>query len=482
MGLGSSSREVESSKSKSINIETPYDDLFPEVQEPAVQFYLDAMRIYLGMCAGSISMDEAVKAVDRLKANPEYVAYPTNPTFVPISEVFKNKVLENLKTLSKFNLLTRDSVRSAYTFAFLIEDTPITKTDYNVLKTLTIDPTISLVKASELLNMAPRTISRALDRIRDRHFVRFSAILDYSAFNIQSAMLFFTLQEGVNWEDVEEGFSEYAFTKSLLKTTMTDLGYVGFMIPNRERNLPIFHESVRAISKTYFDYASLHYQTGSGVKSNLSLYDDGDWSLARVVESPFEEVIPEIEKFPVLLMCKGVNTDFGQIELTVGSQLQLNVRAPPSLISKNLEPYGWDISARRVSQVIHKLYNRSLILPYTVLPSLGLTSNFCFEIVCNESWIDRILSTIVTFPWTMYYLSSRGIIVWTSVPGSHQVEYYQIFRSLQQMSGVEMVQPIMTISQRGSRSTIDLTRNWEYEEGVWNVKPEEVDIRQYLPP
>ncbi|MFX1607243.1 MAG: hypothetical protein ACFFDD_15260, partial [Promethearchaeota archaeon] len=70
----------------------------------------------------------------------------------------------------------------------------------------------------------------------------------------------------------------------------------------------------------------------------------------------------------------------------------------------------------------------------------------------------------------------------TSVPGSHQVEYYQIFRSLQQMSGVEMVQPIMTISQRGSRSTIDLTRNWEYEEGVWNVKPEEVDIRQYLPP
>ena len=312
------------------------------------------------------------------------------------------------------------------------------------------------------------------------------AIVNYSVNHyklITAAMLFFTLQEDVNWEDVEEGFSEYAFTKSLLKTTMTDLGYVSFMIPNREKNLPKFHESVRAISKTYFDYSSLHYQTGSGVKSNLSLYDDdGNWSLAKAVESPFEEPIPDIEKLPVLLMCRGVNTDFGQTELAVGSQLQLNVRAPPSLISKNLEPHGWDIGARRVSQVIHKLYNRALILPYTVLPSLGLTSNFCFEIVCNESWKDKILSTIVTFPWTMYYLSSRGIIVWTSVPGSHQVEYYQIFRSLQQMSGVDMVQPIMTISQRGSRSTIDLTRNWEYEEGVWNVRPEEVDLRQYLPP
>ena len=72
--------------------------------------------------------------------------------------------------------------------------------------------------------------------------------------------------------------------------------------------------------------------------------------------------------------------------------------------------------------------------------------------------------------------------MWTSVPAYHQVEYYQVFRALQQMSGVEMVQPIMTISQSGSRSTIDLTNKWEYEDGVWSVKPEEVDLRQYLPP
>lgn len=482
MGIGKSTQDIQSGKIKPVDIVTPYDDLFPQVDEPSVKFYLDAMRIYLGMCAGSISMDEAVKAVDKLKTNPEYVAYPTNPTFVPISEVFKNKVLENLKTLSKFNLLTRDSVRSAYTFAFLIEEVPITRTDFDVLKILTVNPTISLVKASETLQMAPRTIARALDRIRDRHFIRFSAILDYSAFNIQSAMLFFTLQEGVDWDEVEQSFSEYDFTKSLLKTTMTDLGYVSFMIPNRERNLPVFHDSVRAISKTYFDYSSLHYQIGSGVKSNLSLYDKGHWNLARVVESPFEETAQDIEKLPIVLMCKGLQAEFGQTELAVGTQLQLNVRAPPSLISKNLSVQGWNINARRVSQVIHKLYNRSLILPYTVLASLGLTSNFCFEIVCNDSWRDRILSTIVTFPWTMYYLSARGLIVWTSVPPNHQVEYYQVFRALQQMSGVDIVQPIMTISQRGSRSTIDLTRNWNYENGVWSVNPQEVDLRRYFAP
>ena len=465
-----------------VEIETPYDDLFPEVSDPSVLFYLNAMRIYLGMCAGTVTMEEAVKAVETLKANPEYVAYPTNPTLVPINETFKNKILENLKTLSKFNLLTRDSVRSAYTFAFLMEETPITKTDFDVLKLLAINPTISLVRCAEKLEMAPRTVARALERLRDRHFIRFSATLDYSAFNIQSAILFFTLREDIDWAEVEQGFAEYRFTKNLLKTTMTDLGYVSFMIPNVKTNLPVFHESIRAISRTYFDYSSLHYQIGSGARSNLSLYKDGNWTLARAIESPFEEATQDIEKMPVLVMCKGVQQEFGETELAVGTQLQLDVRAPPSKISRVLSAHGWNIDARRVAQVIHKLNSRSLVLPYVSVAGLGLTSNFCFEIVCNEAWRDRILSTIVTFPWTIYYLSARGIIIWTSVPANQQVEYYQVFRALQQMSGVDVVQPILTISQRGSRSLTDLTRNWEYENGVWSVKPNEVDLRHFLPP
>lgn len=482
MPVGKSSQDTPSHRSISIDFETPYDDLFPSVNDPSVQFYLDAMRIYLGICTGSVSMEDAVKAVDQLKANPEYVAYPTNPTIVPINNVFKNKVLANLKTLSKFNLLTKDSVRSAYTFAFLTEEVPITKTDLDVLSFLTIDPTSSLVKAAEILQMAPRTVARALDRIRERHFVRFSALLDYSAFNIQSVMLFFTLKEDIEWAEVEQGLSEYAFTKSLLKTTMTDLGYATFMIPNRERNVPAFHESVRQVSKTYFDYASLHYQTGSGAKSNIALFADSRWSPAQAVASPFEDAELDIAGLPLILLCKGLQNDFGQTDLAVGTQLQLDVRAPPSKISKSLSARGWEIDPRRVSQVIHKLDDRALIQPYATIQGLGLSTNFCFEIVCTESWRDRILSTIVTFPWTMYYLSARGIVVWTSVPAYHQVEYYQVFRALQQMSGVETVQPIMTISQSGSRSTIDLIGNWVYEDGVWSVRPEEVDLRQCLPP
>jgi hypothetical protein len=66
-------------------------------------------------------------------------------------------------------------------------------------------------------------------------------------------------------------------------------------------------------------------------------------------------------------------------------------------------------------------------------------------------------------------------------PGPHQVEYYQMFRSLEQNPGVEKVQPIMTIAQSGSRSMMDLTKNLTYESGIWSTRPEDVDLTDYLP-
>ena len=64
--------------------------------------------------------------------------------------------------------------------------------------------------------------------------------------------------------------------------------------------------------------------------------------------------------------------------------------------------------------------------------------------------------------------------------GEHQVDYYQLFRALEQKPGVQSVNPIMTISYRGSQSMFDLTRNLTYDNGKWSVKPEDVEIEQYM--
>ncbi|MHA1862352.1 MAG: hypothetical protein ACTSWA_01185 [Candidatus Thorarchaeota archaeon] len=479
-GLGSQESNRDPSKGQ-VSFITPFDDLIPKLEDPKAQFYLDAIRIYLGLCEGTISMEVALKAVDLLKDNPEYTAYPTNPTTIAVNQRYKLKMLENLKTLNKFNLFTKSSIKSAYNFAFLIEEAPISSTDLSVLSVLTKDPTISLVDASNILKVAPRTIARSLERLQERNHLRVSCLVDYSAFNLQSVMMFFTVQEGLDWELIERGFSQYPFTKSLLKTTMTDVGYVTFLFPNYEDNKQIFNSSIKRVTKTIFDYTSLHYQTHSGAVSNVDLFKNDKWNLPYHLEDMLKDDRElDINNTPPILDCSGVIPELKIDDYIVSSQIQMDARAAPSKISESLSVKGLDFDSKEVSAITRKLQNRHLLLPYITFALPKLSSNFCFEVTCNDESKPRILETIGRFPWTMYYMSSRGIIVWTMTPGEHQVEYYQLFRALEHKSGVHSVNPIMTISLRGSKSMLDLTRKMTYLNGKWSVNPEDIEIDSYM--
>jgi len=464
-----------------VSYTTPFDDLIPNLEDSEAQFYLDAIRIYLGLCEGTIPMDIALKAVDILKDNPEYTAYPTNPTTIPINPRFQKKMLDNLKTLNKFNLFTKSSIKSAYNFAFLIEESPISNADLSVLSALAKNPSISLVDASKLLHVTPRTIARSLERLREVNNLRVSTFVDFTAFNLQSVMLFFTVQEGLDWDDIERGFSKYPFTKSILKTTMTDVGYITFLFPNYEDNKQIFHRSIKNVSKTIFDYSSLHYQVASGATSNVDLFDNEQWELPLHIEDMLQkDREPDSANFPPLLECSGIKSELKIDDYIIASQIQPSFRETPSKISESLSAKGYDYDGKIISAVSRKLQNRNLLLPYLVFAIPKLTSNFCFEIVCNEKVRSRILETIGRFPWTIYYLSPRGIVVWTMTPGEHQVEYYQLFRALEQQPGVQSVNPIMTISYRGSQSMFDLTRNLTYQNGKWSVKSEDIEMGSYF--
>ncbi|MFX1263338.1 MAG: hypothetical protein ACFFAZ_14755, partial [Promethearchaeota archaeon] len=78
------------------------------------------------------------------------------------------------------------------------------------------------------------------------------------------------------------------------------------------------------------------------------------------------------------------------------------------------------------------------------------------------------------------YVSPLGIIVWTQVPSEHQVEYYQLFRSLESQKGVKSVNPIMTIDLKGSRSELDLTKFWRFGSKGWTTDRENLSLSDYF--
>jgi DNA-binding Lrp family transcriptional regulator len=397
---------------------------------------------------------------------------------IPINNRYKTKILDNLKTLQKFNLITRDSIRSAYSFAFLVEDSVLSKTDHQALSLFSQNPAISLVDAAKELDLTPRTVARALERLRERHSLRFTALVDFTAFNLQSVMLFFTLKEDIDWSELERGLAKFPLTKTILKTTMTDLGYVTFLIPNYDKNKQVFQSSLRDVANEYFEYASAHHQRGNGAVSNLSLYSSGDWRLPEYLPGDIRDDDGPAD--PPIIQCNGVKPELTKSDMAVATHIQIDSRAPPSRITTNLAVRGFDLDTRKVSNSERRLYDRGLVLPYVLFGGLGLSSNFCFEIICNDEWRARTLRIVSQFPWSMYYTSHRGVVIWTMSPGAHQVEYYQMFRALEQNPGVEIVNPIMTIAQGGSRSLLDLTKDYQYDNGQWDMPQADADLRDFV--
>ena len=474
------SRELDTERSIR-SISTPYDAVIPSSDEPTTGFYLDIVRIYFGLSSGTVSLDDASVAARELRTNPEYTKNPIDPTLLPVNDEYKRRLLDNLTTLTKYNLVTTDAVKSALSFAFLDETTPISTTDLAVLRYFSEKPLETLVRSGASLNLSPKTVARSLRRLSEKFGVRFGCHLDTSAFGIQSALLFFTLMPYVDWPQVESALASFQFTNGIMKTTMTDLGYATFLIPGGNRSMAAFRASVAPLKGVMFDYLQLHVQEGMGSYFNLDLYEKGEWAFPSDLKSAFEEDhFPKDVGSTRHLECSGLSKDFTPKDFIVASEYKKDARAPPSSISQGLRIRGWDIDTRHVSQSIQKLHTKRVALPFIVYGGLGLSANFCFEILCNDEWKKHILSVLPSLANVMYYSSNKGILLWIQVPSQQQVDYYRLFRSLEQRNGVKSVQSIMTIVQKGTKTMHELVHYWDPKRNQWFVPPVELDLGAYL--
>ncbi|NHJ14105.1 MAG: hypothetical protein EAX95_10545 [Candidatus Thorarchaeota archaeon] len=475
------SKRPSSLESGPLDFATPYDEDIPHAEDPIVRFYIDCLRVYLGLFSASLSLDDALNAVEVLRKNPEFIRTPTDPTLLPINEETVNKIIANLQTLKRLNLITRDAIRSAFNFSFLAQDAPVSESDLAVLRVLADRALESLVGIGDKLQLNPRTVARAIERLENRNRLRFSSHMDATAFGIQPFILFFSLAEGIEWDDVEDGISIYPFTKNILKTSMTDLGYISFMVPGPPSNYNAFRKHIEDISSVLFEYSNLHRQVAVGNNMAFSLFDGRQWEYPEGIGSVLDaDTELDDGNNHRLLPCEGPRRGLVMEDFLVLIEHRVGARQPPRVLSSRLRARGWDLEAKEIANSLRKLNARNMLLPFIALSFIGLSTNLCFEIVCDDDWRQRILASTKYLPSSYYYLSQKGIIVWAHVPSNHQVEYYQLYRSLVGKPGVKSVQPIMTLLPKGSRTEFELIRNWKFAKHGWTVDSTSLDLTSYL--
>lgn len=461
--------------------ETSYDSLFPESNDPAIQFYVDMMRIYLGIYEGKINFEQALRAVEELKKNPEYVKFPTNPAILPINEEFKNRIVDNLRSIQKYNLVTVDSIRSAYTFAFLMQTMKMNEVDVNVLKYLIDHPLAPNIKIAQELGLSARTVARTLKNLRERNRLRFTCLVDVSTFGIDWVIVFFSMRDESEWPIIDNVLSSFPLSKYVLKTALSPIGYASFLIPGGKQNLNLFVKELSKLASSYFDYHSIHVQKGQGTNVNMSLYTAGAWKFPTILHDFANYMeIDNNDRVPMYIENRGILRGLNLNDFYIASHLKVNFRASSNEIQTTLSIHDIVTTRVQISRSIRKMARNGVIHPYTVFTNIGLTANFAFEITCNEETTGIILRALTHTPKSTYFVSDRGIVAWIQAPSEHQVEYYKLFRSLEKNLQVDSLQSIMTVTRSGSRSMIDLIRGWIYTRQGWTIPKEMLKITDYL--
>ena len=238
--------------------------------------------------------------------------------------------------------------------------------------------------------------------------------------------------------------------------------------------------SIRRVSSDLLTYSCLHTQVRTGASSRLSIYDGSEWGYPSEIEQFLTSDEISLEEPAAILDCKGWQEGFSAEDFVISDLLKLKIRITPSQLSQQLSLLGYNLEARQVANAIKKIRRKEILLPYVLYGGLGLTSNFCVEIVCEDFWRSKLISMTPLFPFSMHYESSKGVILWEQVPASQQVDYYQFFRSIEQMNGVESVHPIITVAQKGSRAAVDLTAYCRYGSRGWSTDPEILNLYDYI--
>ncbi|MGY5877005.1 MAG: winged helix-turn-helix domain-containing protein [Candidatus Thorarchaeota archaeon] len=456
---------------------TPWDYLIPIVEDTESLYLLNIMRMYLGLHAGTLTYEEAEDILHDIRQTPEYTRYPIDPTLVFVNDHYKNRIVSNLETLHKYRLYTLDAISSAARFSFLTDQYPLRKTDMNVLTEMVIEPLSSVRTTSERIGLSPSTVRRSLSRLREFHQIRYCCLSDNSAFDLHSFMMFYTLRDGVDSDEIEKNFCSLPIHRATLDAATNEQRYTSFLIPGSE-NSERFIRSVLALPPSVFEYVRLYRAQGVGRTMNLNLLEDMEWRLPISISDLFlAESIDDREcTFAKTLYSRGTRQDLEMTDMIVSMLLRRDFRIKPTDASQYLRKSGYDITPNEVRVSRERLLEKGVDLPVTYVWGLGLSATYSFEIICNPEWSERIQERIRVLPITNTFISHRGIIVMTYFVGHHEVEYYKLFHSLEDQEGIEAVHTIRMPRIRGSRVMLHLPKYWDSSMNEWSDLGDGVDL------
>ena len=462
-------------------LKTPYDEI---LQSPSrqVQHYLDLIRVRIALSSGLLSPRDAYAAVRIIENQPEGVMAATGRYIAPWSQEIIERLIDNIAFLRKGDVLTSKNV-----YAAIVQGTeeykpqqPPTGWVAEVFRYFVHHPLASFSDAARALGKHRSTVKSGYQVLRERHSILALGLNECLAYGIRIYSLFFEPNVGESWDDIQERLISFPFTKTLNKAALGNLGYVSFTIPNSRQNNILFRASVKKVSERFFDYASLHTQSAMFKYAVPSMLINGRWTMPEVFEtSKLEEPTKHI---PVITAPKPNNwgVKFTTDDFIIAELFSTNMRQSAAELQTALKGHGYEFTKKQIAYRISKVLDSGVLDAWTFYARVGFQHHMFVEIVCNESWQEKLLKILKGFPDVFILHTDRGLILWLESTMEYLVQYSKFLCGLSAVNGIESVKPILESGRAGGKMFINMYEELEFGKHGFSESSDDVDLAAYV--
>nr|MDO8132820.1 helix-turn-helix domain-containing protein [Candidatus Njordarchaeum guaymaensis] len=466
-----------------------YDNLFPQVESKELQVLFALIRIYLARC------DNPQLKQEHMMINPQLmkrlILTYFDPFSTPITRGLREALISRLNSIRKYRLTNAEVVRRALITCFYEEEKRIPRKQKTYLDVFMRNPGESFTKIAEQLGVTPQAVSSAYRSMQESDLFSLWGHPDYSAFKLRHFMVFFTVMRE------HSGSTEYLrrllfdnspFTLSLNGDVYEGSNWASFAIPNQDRELHEFRESLNELKGEFFRDLEITEIKSISTGSNFEFFDGKRWFFdPQLWTYGFFEFVrenKEILKKAAEMQYSFQPIRFQRLDFLIATILAANPFSSHNSIRNRLREFGYVVSRPTVTRRIERLTRsseqshdgekaQSVIYPYLTYSGLGLSNLSLYLIECEEEYVEEMLYAVGYLPYYILSRTNNGLLLTIKSTSEDVAKFNYMIKGINE---IRVVAHSNRFQSMGSRSILRLYDKWDEVRQKWSCSSGELNF------
>jgi DNA-binding Lrp family transcriptional regulator len=414
-----------------------------------------------------------------------------DPFNTATSRGLKEALLSRLNSIRKYRLTNPEVVRRALITCFYEEEKRIPRKQKTYLDAFMRSPGESFTKIARQLGVTPQAVSNAYRSMWKSDLFRLWGYINYPAFKLRHFTIFFTVTRE------HRGSTEYLrkllydkspFALSLNTDVYEGSNWASFAIPNQDKELREFKESLSELRGEVFGDLKISEIKSISTGSNFEFFDGKRWFFdPQLWTYGFFEFVRENKE--ILRKATEMNYStqpimFDRLDFSIATIIAANPFASHNDVTRSLKESGYVTSRPTVTRRIRRLTlppeqvepgeeTKPAIYPYTTYSGLGLNSMSLYLIECDEKYVEEMCYAVGYLPYYFFNRTDKGLILIIKSTSDDVAKFNYMIKG---MNEIRVLAYSNRFQNMGSRSLARLEEKWDENRQKWICANGELDF------